>query len=268
MPDRRLVDVFETEWRTLDELCRDLDPEDWDRPTDCPGWTVKDQLSHLTGTESLLLGYPAPEVDLPDYAHVRDAIGRTNEIQVEARRTTPPGLILEELTDLVEERLTGLRALSDEEWEALRPTPAGRGDTGLQLRTRIFDWWGHEQDIRRATDRPGHLEGPVVEVVRDQIVGALGYVVGKLAGCGDGTVVGFEVTGDHGGSWTVGVTDGRGELVDDATPAATLRCDLDTLARLAMGRETPGDAVTDRRLSFEGDDELAARVADSLTITP
>ena len=32
----------------------------WDLATDCPGWTVKDQLSHLIGDRAMLLGEPPP----------------------------------------------------------------------------------------------------------------------------------------------------------------------------------------------------------------
>jgi uncharacterized protein (TIGR03084 family) len=48
------VDVSEVlgdliaEQRALDDLIADLDPADWERPTPSPGWTVADQIGHLT----------------------------------------------------------------------------------------------------------------------------------------------------------------------------------------------------------------------------
>jgi hypothetical protein len=35
------------------------------------------------------------------------------------------------------------------------------------MHIRIFDCWVHEQDMRRATGRPGHLTGPVVHTTSD-----------------------------------------------------------------------------------------------------
>jgi hypothetical protein len=35
-------------WASVDELCAGLPDSDWDLPTGCPGWTVKDHLSHLS----------------------------------------------------------------------------------------------------------------------------------------------------------------------------------------------------------------------------
>ncbi|MGH2791077.1 MAG: maleylpyruvate isomerase N-terminal domain-containing protein, partial [Actinomycetota bacterium] len=34
------------EWAALSSLCGHLTDEQWRADTDCPGWTVKDQLSH------------------------------------------------------------------------------------------------------------------------------------------------------------------------------------------------------------------------------
>ena len=34
-------------WASVDRLCSGLPPGTWDLPTGCPGWTVKDHVSHL-----------------------------------------------------------------------------------------------------------------------------------------------------------------------------------------------------------------------------
>ena len=34
-------------WSSIDQLCSGLPAGQWDLPTGCPGWTVKDHLSHL-----------------------------------------------------------------------------------------------------------------------------------------------------------------------------------------------------------------------------
>ena len=47
-------------WASVVVACEQLDDEQWDRPTDCPGWSVKDNLSHLIGIERMLLGDPSP----------------------------------------------------------------------------------------------------------------------------------------------------------------------------------------------------------------
>lgn len=49
-----------SEWRTLLELCAELDPDDWLLPTDCPGWSVHDNVAHVATFERMLQGHPPP----------------------------------------------------------------------------------------------------------------------------------------------------------------------------------------------------------------
>jgi hypothetical protein len=52
-------------WTSTAEVGRSLDPAEWELPTPCPGWSVKDQFSHLIGIERSLLGEGAPVWDGP-----------------------------------------------------------------------------------------------------------------------------------------------------------------------------------------------------------
>ena len=61
MTDQELVDIMERVWQSIAGLCSPFTERDWKTPTDCPGWSVQDQLSHLAGSECRLLGRPAPD---------------------------------------------------------------------------------------------------------------------------------------------------------------------------------------------------------------
>src|SRR5690606_13555063 len=58
-----LVDQLATTWRSISNLCASLRPEQWEVATGCPGWTVRDQVSHLIDYEATALGRPRPEQD-------------------------------------------------------------------------------------------------------------------------------------------------------------------------------------------------------------
>ena len=45
-------------WASVDRLCAGLPDRDWELATGCPGWTVKDHLSHLVDYEARALGGP------------------------------------------------------------------------------------------------------------------------------------------------------------------------------------------------------------------
>src|ERR1700683_3458764 len=59
----RALAALEQTWDSSAAVCRDLSASDWARPTGCPGWDVKDQLSHLIGIERSIMGDPAPAWD-------------------------------------------------------------------------------------------------------------------------------------------------------------------------------------------------------------
>ena len=80
----RVVAALEEDWAALLDLLAGLAPGDWGRPTDCPGWSVQDHVSHVVGLEAMLEGRPLPDVELGDTTHIRNDLGRLNELWVES----------------------------------------------------------------------------------------------------------------------------------------------------------------------------------------
>ncbi len=74
-----LVDMLEQVWGSMAALGAPLDETEWKAPSECPGWTVQDNLVHITALERFILGDPLPSEDLPDnLPHVKNDIGRSN----------------------------------------------------------------------------------------------------------------------------------------------------------------------------------------------
>ena len=59
-------------WASIDRLCSGLSAGQWDLPTGCPGWTVKDQLSHLVDYEARALGRRASGREPGPLPHVKN----------------------------------------------------------------------------------------------------------------------------------------------------------------------------------------------------
>lgn len=262
--DQMIVEKLRTVWGDLAALCESLTGDQWTAPTDCPGWDVKDQLSHIAGTESWLLGRPIPEHDLGEHEHVHNPIGRQNELQVDWRRSWTPAEVLEDFRDVTAERLAVLEAYGDEDWEKDSFTPVGPGTVRDFMQIRIFDCWVHEQDIRRAVEIPGGTDGLVADHALGRILQALPFVVGKKAGAPDGSsvLISIEDKDDVG----IGVVDGRARQLDSPpeNPTATISVDFETLACLGCGRWDPAYAMDLGRVEIDGDEDLAHRVVDNL----
>lgn len=267
-----LLDLYEQAVSSIEEVCSQLDPADWDRPTDNPGWSVKDNLAHLAHYESLAVDRPQPpEVALlEEIPHVRNEFGRLNEAGVAARRPQPGPGILEDFRDATTQRLKDLAALAPEAWnEGKLRTPFGESPLIGFMPIRLLDLLYHEQDIRRATGRPGHLQGAVARFAFERMAAvALPRVVAKEAGAPEGSVVAFDVD-PPGRSFAIEVRDGRGATIDAPGEAtARMAADFEAFLLLMGGRRSPEQLRADGRLTTAGDDALAGRVLDAIVVVP
>jgi uncharacterized protein (TIGR03083 family) len=249
-------------WASIDELCSPFTEAEWKRPTALPGWSVQDNLSHLVDYESRAVGRPGPDHTPSDVSHTRNAIGEANEIGVDYRRPWPGAQVLAEFRDVAAARLAQLRALTDEDFAQPVATPAGPGTLSDLLNLRVMDSWAHEQDIRGAVGRPGHLDGPAAEQALGYFAGFLPYVVGKRAAASDGTTVVVEITGhDPIGIEVVGGRARRAERRPES-PDVTLRTDVATFVALINGRA----GVTGDDVAIEGDETLGRTIAGNLNV--
>jgi len=205
------VDLQEMVWRSIDDLCAALTDAEWKIPTECPGWSAQDQISHLAGSEASYLGRPAPDHVPKDTPWVRNQIGAKNEVQVDWRRPWSGSEVLDEFRKVTAERLKLFRGMSQEDFEAQTQTPLGPGTMNDLIRIRVMDAWVHEQDVRRAVGRPGDLTGPVAEHSVGRFAMAMPFVVGKKAGAGDGKTVVFDIQGDAGRKLSIAIEGGRGK---------------------------------------------------------
>jgi uncharacterized protein (TIGR03083 family) len=263
-----VVEQVIAEWAALGALLDELEPAEWNLPTALPGWTVKDCVSHITGSERMMMGDPFPERDVSQLPHVRNPFGEIVELWVDERRDWSRADVHAEFLDQTARRIPQLRAMTDDELKEITESPLGAMTQRDFLEVRVFDSWMHEQDIRRAVGRSGHLQGPVVDIALDRIRMALGYVVGKKAGAPDGSTVVFSVP--DGPTIDIAVrVDGRAQVVDDvpATPTVRITLPFETFVALGGGRWTAAEATT-AELTIDGDRELADRVLDSMAFTP
>jgi uncharacterized protein (TIGR03083 family) len=261
-----VVETLAEEWGAIGAIGSALDAEEWELPSECPGWTVRDVISHLVGTERSLLGEQPPKLAVDTPSHVRNPVGVFNESWIQARRVVAGLEVLAEFVEVTERRLAQMRTWPVSRFEEVGPSPVGEVPYRQFMELRVMDCWVHEQDIRLATERPGHRQGPAAELAIDRIASAMGFVVGKQAQAPEGVFVRFDVVGDVPRRLDIEVRQGRAVAVEDleAEPTAVLRMDQESFWRLACGR-VPGDAALFAGLvELEGDISLARQVLSSM----
>ena len=254
-------------WGALAEVCYELSSTEWALPTECPGWDVKDLLSHLIGIERSIMGEPAPEWDGPLGAHVRNDVAAMNERWVAVRRPRPGAAVRAEFVEVTDARLAELEARTEDQWAVVGWSPVGDVPYAVFMEVRVFDSWVHEQDARRALDRPGGSGNRASALSLDRVQGAMPFVVGKQAGCAEGTAVRFEVVGpgNDARTFTIVVEGGRARPVgDEVDPAVTLSLSSVDFARLGCGRATAAKVEAAGGVAVTGDAVVGRRVLGAM----
>ena len=254
-------------WGGLSDVTYELSATEWSLPTECPGWDVKDQLSHLIGIERSIMGEPEPAWDAPLGDHVKNDFAARNERWIAARRPFPGPTVRDEFVEVTRARLAQLAALGDDEWAAVGWSPVGDVPHATFMEVRVFDSWVHEQDARRALDRPGGDGNGASALSLDRVQGAMPFVVGKQAGCAEGTAVRFDVAGPGGDarSFTVAVDGGRARPVgDEVDPTVVLSLSSIDFVRLGCGRAAAEQVEAAGGVGLRGDAAVGRAVLGAM----
>ncbi len=209
-----LMRLAETEYERFASTLRALQGADWNRPTNCPGWTVRDMAGHCLGMAEMassiretirqqllagkrgglpidaLTGLQVEEHAALSTSEVVDRFAAIGQKAARARRRTP-GLVRAR-------RLPGSQLVGGktEAWTI-----------GYLMETILTrDPWMHRLDIAQATGGT-----PVLTPDHDAVIVA--DVVGEWAGR-HGQAVRLTLAGPAGGRWSFG--DGGPEMNLDA----------------------------------------------------
>jgi uncharacterized protein (TIGR03083 family) len=255
-------------WGSLADACHALVTQEWALLTECPGWEVKDQLSHLIGIERTLLGEASPEWDGPLGDHVKNDFAAMNERWVAVRRSEEGAAVLAEFNEVTAQRLAVLNETTDEGWATVGWSPIGQVPLARFMETRVFDSWIHEQDVRHALDRPGGMGGSASDVGIGQVQAAMGMVVGKKAAAPEGSVVRFRISGAPGDAreFALAIQGGRANPAPTADVPATVTLSMSSVdfVRLGCGRATSAVVSAEGGIEVEGDAALGQRVLDNM----
>lgn len=263
-----IIDALDQTWNSIDSLVRPQPPEAYDAPTPCPGWSVRDVLSHLLGFEEMVRGAPVPEFEGPWPSHVRNPLGELNEAYVAAHRHEAGLDVLDQFCEASRRSLAALRTLDDAAWNKVGWSPEGERPYHRFQETRVLDSWIHLQDIRDALLLPEDDHGAGEEIVVNRFEGVLPFVVGKKMNVPEGTLIQVNLTGRLARTVLIGVLDGRAVALEhsEKVPDLELTTTVALFWRRGAGRITAqaflGASATDVR----GSRDMAQSVAEALAI--
>ncbi len=265
-----VTDLFPEILEELLDLLSGLSTENWNKPTVCSSWTVKDVALHLLGGDVGILsrqrdGY-SPTTLIESWEGLVALINDWNESWVQAARRMSPRF----LYDLL--RFTGTQVC--EYFRSLDPYAIGDavGWAGpdpapiwLDLAREYTERWHHQQHIRDAVGQPGLKQPRFFAPVLDAFVRALPHTYRETAAV-DGTLVTLTISGESGSRWFLFRQGERWNLYLDVSdePHAEVVVDQDIAWRM-FTKGLDKRAVRDK-IVIAGDQSLGLKVLDMVSI--
>ncbi len=254
-----VIDLFPPERWQLLKLFSELEAEEWEKPTICPGWSVKDIGLHLLGDDIGYLSGARDQFsnpffrnkDLHEWKSLVKNINEANELWVRATARLSPKLLagLLELTgnqfheyvQSLDQMATG----SVVSWAGPDPAPVW-----LDIAREYTERWLHQQQIRDAVNKPGLKEKRFFHPVLDTFVRALPHTYKDISVTYT-TVLKFVVTGEAGNVWYLVGEANRWSLFLDVErqPVTVVTMDQETCWRLftkGMNKDRQAERSTSR----------------------
>jgi uncharacterized protein (TIGR03083 family) len=266
-----VVDLFSPVLDALLDLLSHLTDEDWQKPTVCKGWTVKDIAAHLLGGEVGILSrkrdtYLFSGSPIKGWEELVVLINNLNAVWVQAASRFSPRL----LTDML--RFTGKQVCDF--FKTLDPHASGdpvdwaggeAAPVWLDLAREYTERWHHQQQIRDAVGRAGMKERKYFAPVLDAFVRALPHTYRDVE-AQEGTLVTLTITGEAGGRWSLLRENQRWMLYVDVEqiPQAELTIDEDLAWRL-FTRGVSEEAAL-RQAQIRGDEALALKALSMISV--
>lgn len=176
--------ALDTECRALSAVLLDLAPDDFDRPTNCPPWNLKELVVHIAmsikasgdlpgATDGAITAadyYRRPERDQPQYRQAN--VERTRDV---AATVLADGMAAVVFDIVFREALTALR--NQEPGRVVMI--GGRGPMVLAdwVATRVMSVAAHGLDVAISLGREPWTTGPALAVARPVLVDLLGAPV-------------------------------------------------------------------------------------------
>ena len=266
-----IADLFPELLDALLDLLAGLSDDEWDAPTVCPGWSVRDLAGHLLGDDVGMLsrrrdGYRRGNAAFASWDDLVAFINRQNAEWVETARRISPPLLCDML------RLTGVQVAAffqsldpyalggPVDWAGPDPAP-----TWLDLAREYTERWHHQQQIRDAVGQPGLIEPRYLAPALDAFVRALPHTY-RDVDAADHTLIGLTITGAAGGTWFLLREHAAWQLYLDIGRGPDARVTLDQDLAWRLFTKGLSEETARAQAIITGDHRLAAPMLKMLSV--
>jgi uncharacterized protein (TIGR03083 family) len=268
------VSILQSEMRRLEAFLGTLAPEDWQRASRCDQWTVADVVAHLTAMDQdctarivrALHGEVSPPSQAPPIAGQTDADIAHHAIALRQRLgddLLPTFLAAESAFHEI------LATIGPVDWDKPCYHPQRSISIGWLVDALIAERTLHGWDIQSVFDPHARLSPACLPIVVEYNAQRRRWrqAPSAAAPLAQSIRYRFDVTDVPRYRTDVILTDAHQylEAVGKAPVDVTVRCDGGTFILLMFGRIRAQEAVSQGRITFEGDTALAAAFSQRFT---
>lgn len=273
LPPVYLVDLFPGLHGQLMTLLGGLEPADWQRPTACALWSVKDITAHLLDTALRRLSYardglnPVSDSEIESSGSLVAYLNRLNAEWVAAARRLSPRVLLD-LLDLTEPQLHAyFKSLDPHAPAAFGVAWAGEdaSPNWFDIGREYTERWLHQQQIREAVGAQLLSGREWLHPTLDVFVRALPFTYRDVT-AEVGRSLRIEVSGDAGGVWTLVKEDGGWRLFAGSEEPAAARVIMDQETAWKLFSKGLSLDRARRSIRVEGDPRLGQPALGALAI--
>lgn len=265
-----VVDLFPEVLNELLKLLTGLSAEDWQKPTVCPGWSVKDVALHLLGVEignlSLRRDSHALDASITSWDDLVTFTNNWNQGWIQATRRISPRLLI----DLLE--FSGIQLY--DYFRLLDPYPLGGAvswvgpepaPVWLDLAREYTERWHHQQHIRDAVGKPGLKQPRYFAPVIATFVWALPRAFRSTV-AGENTSVTLTIAGESGGRWSVLREGGEWRLYAGAPDQPDTEVTIEEDIAWRLFTRGLSQSLAREQMAVNGDQALGLRILDMVSI--
>jgi uncharacterized protein (TIGR03083 family) len=262
-----MLGIARAERERLGRTIQYTEPEVWERPSVCEGWSNRDIIAHLAAQETasaqLVAGQPATEFDAFRDANGGDLwVNGFNEWAVTTRAEIDTRRLIGDWGKAADAFLERTAELDDDGWRSKRVDWVA-GEIGIRylVQSRVIEWWLHGEDIRESASLEENPQHDPVYLTNDLAIRMLPYSLGQAGRSSPGRSVMVELEGVGEGTWHWGLA--RGEMPpEDKKPDAFIQGRGVAFALVAGRRHAASTFLDDGNLVVGGDEELAIAILE------
>jgi uncharacterized protein (TIGR03083 family) len=267
-----LVELFPGLHTELMTLLKGLKPSDWERPTACALWSVKDVAAHLLDTALRRLSYARDGLNPAAASEIESSglvayLNRLNAEWVAAARRLSPRVLMD-LLDLTAPQLHAyFRSLDPHAPAAFGVAWAGEDGSPnwFDIGREYTERWLHQQQIREAVNAQLLSGREWLHPTLDIFMRALPFTY-RMVDAEVGRSLRIEVSGDAGGMWTLVKEADGWRLFAGSEEATTTRVIMDQEPAWTLFSKGLSSDQARRSIRVEGDLRLGQPALGALAI--